>query len=94
MKQQVKDTAREVLGQFLQERMKDLKMTIYQVKTKAGLHHNQVEAILEGSKNYTIDSLLAVIHALDLYFYFAPKDGKHLDFDDMNKKMDEQDPYH
>jgi hypothetical protein len=90
---QVTETAREVLGQFLKQRADELKLTLYNLEKTTGLQGKQIKAVFDGSENYTIDSLLSIIHALDLYIFFAEKEGKHLDKDHMIKSMTEKDPY-
>lgn len=90
---QVTETAREVLGQFLGDRAKELNLTLYQIEKLTGLQGKQIKAVFDGSENYTIDSLLSIIHALDLYVFFAEKEGKHLDKEHMLNKMTEKDPY-
>jgi len=89
----VTQTAREVLGQFLKNRADELKMSLYHLEKTTGLQGKQIKAVFTGSENYTIDSLLLIIHALDMYVFFAEKEGKHLDKDHIIKKMIEKDPY-
>jgi len=55
-----------------------------------GIRFEAIQAIEEGSSNYTIDNFLTYISAIDCYFYLANRDGKHLDHDDLIAKMKEQ----
>jgi len=89
----VTQTAREILGEFLQNRANELNLNLYQLEKTTGLQGKQIKAVFSGSENYTIDSLLLIIHSLDMYIYFAEKEGKHLDPDHIIKKMIEKNPY-
>jgi len=90
---QVTETAREVLGQFLKNKADELQLTLFKIEKSTGLQGKQIKAVFDGSENYTINSLLSIIHALDLYIFFAEKEGHHLDPDHMFGKMTEKDPY-
>ena len=92
MNPKVTQSAREVLGQFLSGIVADRGISIYQIEKVTGLQGKQIKAVLEGSENYTIDTFLSVIHALDLYIFFSEKEGKHLDFDHMEKQRQKDDP--
>jgi hypothetical protein len=89
----VTETAREALGQFLKNKADELKLTLYQLEKTTGLQGKQIKAVFDGSENYTIDSLLSIIHALDLYIFFAEKEGRHLDPGHMFRQMTKKDPY-
>jgi len=93
---EITNTAREVIGQFLEERRKELGLTYYQLRQQTGLQHNQIISIFEGSINYTIDSLLQITVALKIYLFFGEKDGKKdvpLDADHMVEQIKKSDPY-
>lgn len=87
------DTAREVLGNYLSEVMKEKNISLYQLEKLTGKPSQPLKSVLTGKDNYTIDSLLAVVQALDLYFFFSEKEGEHLNQEHMIKKMDESDPH-
>ena len=89
---QVTQSAREILGNYLTEVMKNKKINLYQLEKITNKPSHQLKPILTGSDNYTIDTFLTVIQALDLYLFFASKDGKHLDLKDMKNKLDENNP--
>lgn len=93
---EITNAAREVIGQFLEQRRKELGLSYYQLKKATGLHHLQIKAVFEGSKNYTIDSLLQLTVPLKLYMFFGEKDGKKdvpLDADHMTEQIKKNDPY-
>jgi predicted transcriptional regulator len=92
MNQKVIDSFREVLGEYLTNTMKEKGYTLYDLEKKTNLPGHSIKAVITGQKNYTIDNLCKILHALDLYVFFAEKDGKHLDFEHMQKKMKENDP--
>jgi transcriptional regulator with XRE-family HTH domain len=89
-------TAREVIGQFLDERRKALGLSYYFLKKETGLSHRQITGIFTGSENYTIGSFLKITVPLQLYIFFGEKDTNRqrpLDLDDMTMKMKANDPY-
>ncbi len=92
MKKEIKQTAREVLGQFLTGIYNEKKLSLDNMKLLTGLQGFQIKDVLSGSTNYTVDNLLSVIQALDLYIFFSEKEGKHLNFDHMQEKMEKDDP--
>lgn len=71
-----KQTYREVLGQRLKEFREERGLSMYAVSQKGGIRIEQVKAVEEGLKNYTIDIFLGYIAGSDLYMYFAEKDNK------------------
>lgn len=78
--------AREKVGEYIKMIREEKGLSLYEVAQKSGLQISQIRKIEEGA-GFTIDSFLAIIHAMDLYFNLRNKDGKHLDFVDMVKKM-------
>ena len=92
MNEKVIDSFREVLGQYLTNTMKEKGLNIYKLEKITSLPGLQINTVLSGKKNYTIDTLAKVLQALDLYVFFAPKEGEHLNFDHMNEKLNENDP--
>lgn len=83
---------REVLGNFLTNTMKQKNLTLYKLEKLTGLPGHQINKVLTGTDNYTIDTLAKVLHALDLYVFFAEKEGQHLNFEHMQQKLNENDP--
>jgi predicted transcriptional regulator len=92
MNDKILESFREILGNYLTDIVKEKNLNLYNLEKLSGSPGQQIKTVLTGDKNYTIDTLCKVLHALDLYMFFAPKDGKHLDFEDMMKKMRENDP--
>ncbi len=88
-------SAREVIGQFLEERRKELNLSYYQLHQATGLHNNQIKSVFKGDTNYTIDSLLLLSDPLKLYLFFGSKEGKKnipLDVKHMIKQIEKSDP--
>lgn len=84
------ESAREVIGQFLQQRAKELNKTAYRIAMETGLIQNQIHDVFSGSKNYTIDTLFKISIALELYIFFGEKDKNKkvpLDLEDMLRSM-------
>jgi transcriptional regulator with XRE-family HTH domain len=81
--------ARKKIGEYLSEVREEKGISYYAIQKQTGLRYEQAKAIESGSDNYTIESLLKMAVSLDLYIFFAPRDGKHLDFEDMEKKSKE-----
>jgi transcriptional regulator with XRE-family HTH domain len=79
-------TARTIVGQHLAQVREEKNLTYYALSKLSGLSIAQIQTIENGTKAYTFDSFLKIIHALDLYFFLKDKDGKHLDFIDMAEK--------
>ncbi len=89
MNNDVLKEARKKIGEYLSEVREEKGVSYYAMQKQTGLRYEQAKAIESGSDNYTIDSLLKMAVSLDLYVFFAPKDGKHLDIEDMEKKSKE-----
>lgn len=89
-------SAREVIGQYLDNRRGELGMSVYRLAKDAGLQIGQVQVALDGSKAYTIDTLLKLSTPLNLYIFFGNKDGKAdtpLDSGHMLAASESNDPY-
>jgi len=85
---------RQVLGEKLREFRESRGLTVYAVAKNGGLEWSQVHSLERGDKNYTIDTFLGYIHGCDLYMFFGEKSNtsdSH-DFDDLIKKLSENDP--
>ena len=89
MKKEVKEVARQKIGEYLKSLRDEKGISTYQMTKSHGIRFEAIQAIEEGSSNYTIDNFLTYISALDCYFYLANRDGKHLDQEDMISKMEE-----
>jgi len=88
-------SAREVIGEYLDRVRKDLGLSFYDLKIKTGLSHHQIMSVFKGNKSYTIDTLLKLSLPLNLYIFFGNKEGKKdqpLDVDHMKRIMDKNDP--
>jgi transcriptional regulator with XRE-family HTH domain len=87
MTNEVLKKTREKIGEYLSEVREESGVSYYAIQKQTGLRYEQAKAIESGSENYTIDSLLKMAVSLDLYVFFAPRDGRHLDFEDMADKL-------
>jgi transcriptional regulator with XRE-family HTH domain len=86
MNKEIKLLARQKIGEHLAAIRKEKQISTYALREQFGIRFEVIQAIEEGSKNYTIDNFLAYISALDCYFYLANKEGKHLDQADLVTK--------
>lgn len=87
--------AREVMGNYLSGIRESKGITKYRVAKSMGLTFEVINAIEEGSKSYTIDSLLKYASGVGVYLFFgdkAGKDGSLLDEQHMMDKMEKNDP--
>ena len=89
MKIEVLNEARQQVGIYLSDILKQRGWTRTLLAEKSGLTREQIKWILAGERSYTIDSFLKVVRALDCYFFLSSKDGEHLNPEHMQKKMDE-----
>lgn len=87
MKKEIKEIARKKIGEYLKSLREEKGISTDQMIKSHGIRFEAIQAIEEGSSNYTIDNFLTYISALDCYFYLSNRDGKHLDHDDMISKM-------
>lgn len=78
--------ARKKIGEHLKNIREEKGLSWYALTQSSGLQYNVIQSIEDGDKAYTIDSFLKLLHGLDLYFFVADKEGKHLDFEHMVKK--------
>lgn len=65
---------REVIGRYLRDTREEKGISLYRVSKSSGLRFETIKSIESGEKNYSIDSLLAYIGAIDVYFFFSPKE--------------------
>ena len=65
---------REVIGRYLRDTREEKGISLYRVSKSSGLRFETIKAIESGEKNYSMDSLLAYIGAIDVYFFFSPKE--------------------
>lgn len=87
MNKQIKEIARQKVGQYLKAIREEKGITTYQLTKQFGIRFEAIKAIEEGSANYSIDNFLAYIQAVDCYFYLANRDGQHLNPNDLLNKM-------
>ena len=87
MNEEITKIGRKKIGEYLKSLREDKGISTYQMTKSHGIQFALIKAIEEGSTNYTIDSFLTYISALDCYFYLANRDGKHLDHLDMVLKI-------
>jgi len=88
MLKKVKEIARQKIGEHFKSIREEKEISTYQITKEYGIRFEVIQAIEEGSSNYTIDNFLAYINAVDCYFYLANRDGKHLDQEDLISKME------
>lgn len=89
MKDEVIKLSKVKLGEFLSSRRKEKKLSIWKLSQLSGVAIPTIRVMEAGQKAYTIDTLLALMDALDLYVYFADREGHHLDQEHMIKKSDD-----
>ncbi len=78
LNKEITSIARSKVGQYLIDIRKFKKLSRNQMVRNTGLTYQQIQAIEEGTGNYSIDAFLTYISALDCYFYLANKDGGDL----------------
>jgi len=86
MKPEILTEARIQVGKYIAEIMKQRQINKVDLSEKAGINRQQLDFVLNGNREYTIDTFLKVITALDCYFFLADKEGQHLNFEHMQKK--------
>jgi transcriptional regulator with XRE-family HTH domain len=81
--------ARQKLGELLKDERQKSGISKSRVAEATGMQRHQIDAIEDGRTAYTIDTLFAYAHGIDCYLMVsvAPREGKHLDLDDMQSKM-------
>ncbi|MBN2744511.1 MAG: helix-turn-helix transcriptional regulator [Marinilabiliaceae bacterium] len=84
--QEVLTEARRQIGLLLRNLRNGEKIGTKKLSKMTGLTETQILDIELNRRNYTIDSFLKVIQALDMYFFLSEKEGHHLDFEHMVKK--------
>ena len=88
MNPEVLNTARKQIGIYLADIMKQRGINKLKLSERAQIKRNQLDYVLNGSREYNIGTFLKIITALDCYFYLAEKEGNHLNPDHMFKQMD------
>lgn len=85
---------RKVLGERLRAFRESRNMSVYGVSLKGNIRIDQVNAVENGDKNYTIDAFLGYIAGSDLYMYFAEKENTNdtHDFTELIEKGIDNDP--
>jgi len=76
MNKEVKEVARQKIGEYLKSLREEKGISTYQMTKSHRIRFEAIQSIEEGSSNYTIDNFLTYIAALDCYFYLANRDGK------------------
>jgi len=71
MKGEIKMIARQKIGEYLKSLRQEKGISTYQMTKSHGIRFEAIQAIEEGSTNYTIDNFLTYISALDCYLYLA-----------------------
>lgn len=66
--------AREKIGEFIDILRKDRKATWTDIEHATGMSRQTLQAVLKGSANYNIDSLIKVMQVLDIRIEFMLKD--------------------
>lgn len=88
MKQEVIEIGKKKLGEFLKNRRKSKNISIWKLSQLSGMAIHTIHAVERGDKAYTVDTLMSIMDALDLYIFFADREGHHLDNDHMQNSMD------
>ena len=70
--EEIRNTARRVIGEYLSEIIEDKKMNKRQISRDAGISPHSLYKVLRGEK-YEMDSLLAVLQVLDMRIEIMPK---------------------
>lgn len=92
---QIVKSYREVLGQGLASMRNDKGISTYRIRQSTKLNHDTISQIETGSAAYTIDSLLKYLQAIDVYVFFADKEGKQktpIDIGHMITRKNNNDP--
>lgn len=87
MNKEIKKVARQNIGEYLKSLREEKGISTYRMTKSHRIRFEAIQAIEEGSSNYTIDNFLTYISAIDCYLYLANRGGKHLDHDDMISKI-------
>jgi len=88
IKNEILFIARKQIGLHFRKLRTDRQIGTKTLSEKSGLTEAQIIDMELNRRNYTIDSLLRYIHAMDMYFFLSEKEGHHLDFDHMLTKSD------
>lgn len=86
---------RQVVGEQLSALRKEKNISTYAIRQKTKLNGLAINQIENGSTAYTVDTLLQYLHAIDVYVFFADKQGKQnlpIDPSHMIDKMRKSDP--
>lgn len=80
---------KEALGKQLRAFRENKGISVYRIAKKGNIRIDQVKAIEEGEKNYTIDAFLGYIAGSDLYIFFSEKDNTNdtHDFNENRKRI-------
>lgn len=71
--QKVIDTAKNVIGKYLEQVRKDKKLTLLEAAGKAGMSNSTANAIEKGRGAYTVNSFIAYCGALDIHLELSEK---------------------
>ena len=74
----VLNEARKQIGLHFRKLRNDRKIGTKTLSEKSGLTEAQIIDMELNRRNYTIDSFLRYIQAMDMYFFLSEKDGNHL----------------
>lgn len=75
---EVSKIAREKIGLYLRDIRVHKQITKYKMAQLTGMTRKQIADIENGEKNYSIDSFLAYIQAVDCYFHLVDKENNPL----------------
>ena len=80
MNKKIKEKARQKIGNRLKFLREEKKISTYQITKSHGLRFEAIQAIEQGSSNYTIDNFLTYISAVDCYMdiTFTPLDFENV----------------
>lgn len=86
MRPEILMLAKQKIGEHLKMIREGKGISTYRITKDHNIPFRLIKAIEEGKTNYTIDTFLAYLNAIDCYFYLANKDGKQNDLDDLIDK--------
>lgn len=73
MSNEIKIVARQQIGEYLKGIRVEKGISTYRMTKEWGLKFEVIQAIEDGSSNYTIDSFLSYIGAIECCFYLESK---------------------
>lgn len=60
---------KEIIGKLIREKMDKNNLSIRKLSAMTNIHYPQIQKVIKGENNYTIDTLLRILNALDIELY-------------------------